>query len=86
MIVESQSNGRQGAARNIGLGYSSADWVCFVDSDDWVEPDYLEILYAHTGLEPGIHGAPLEHKKVFRRYMSHRNTIDRRSMAFPSLQ
>ncbi len=51
MIVESQSNGRQGAARNIGLGYSSADWVCFVDSDDWVEPDYLEIFYAHTGLD-----------------------------------
>lgn len=39
-------NGRQGTARNIGLGYASADWICFIDSDDWVELDYLEKLYS----------------------------------------
>lgn len=39
-------NGRQGTARNIGLEYSSAPWICFIDSDDWIEPDYLEKLYS----------------------------------------
>ena len=29
------------AARNLGIREASADWVCFVDSDDWVESDYL---------------------------------------------
>lgn len=38
-------NGRQGTARNIGLEYASAPWICFIDSDDWVELDYLEKLY-----------------------------------------
>ncbi len=45
-IVELPDNGRQGRARNIGVEYASCDWVAFIDSDDWVEPDYLERLYA----------------------------------------
>lgn len=45
MIVQNSINCRQGAARNIGLNYSTADYVTFVDSDDWLEKDYLEILY-----------------------------------------
>lgn len=31
-----------GAARNIGLFHASAEYICFVDSDDWIEPDTLE--------------------------------------------
>ena len=51
VIVESPENGRQGQARNIGLQYASTDWIAFIDSDDWVEFDYLEYLfqYAQTG-------------------------------------
>lgn len=33
------------AARNLGIRGASADWICFVDSDDWVEGDYLETLF-----------------------------------------
>lgn len=32
------------AARNNGLREASGDWICFVDSDDWVEDDYLQCL------------------------------------------
>lgn len=32
------------AARNLGIKEASADWICFVDSDDWVEEDYLSAL------------------------------------------
>ncbi len=46
MILRLEKNGRQGRARNIGLQYASGEWIAFVDSDDWVEPDYLEKLYA----------------------------------------
>lgn len=46
LAVRCDSNGRQGTARNIGIQYASAEYVTFIDSDDWVEPDYLEKLYA----------------------------------------
>lgn len=29
-------------ARNVGIEASKGDWICFIDSDDWVEPMYLE--------------------------------------------
>ncbi|MBR3308002.1 MAG: glycosyltransferase family 2 protein [Lachnospiraceae bacterium] len=44
-------NGRQGRARNIGMGYATGEWTAFIDADDWVEKDYFERLYsrAETG-------------------------------------
>lgn len=38
------------AARNLGIKKSSADWLCFVDSDDWVESDYLQSLFYERNL------------------------------------
>ena len=35
-------------ARNVGILYSSCDWICFIDSDDWVEPNYLDEFYKHN--------------------------------------
>lgn len=32
-------------ARNYGLSLMAGNWFCFVDSDDWVEPNYLERMY-----------------------------------------
>lgn len=46
MIIHCDENGRQGRARNIGLQYASAPYVGYVDSDDWIEPDMYEKLYA----------------------------------------
>lgn len=54
IIVESQMNGRQGQARNIGLEYANADWIAFVDSDDWVDPTYLEDMYKYATDERDI--------------------------------
>ncbi|MCR5249130.1 MAG: glycosyltransferase [Lachnospiraceae bacterium] len=45
LLIESETNGRQGAARNIGLSYAEAEWIVFLDSDDWLEPLALEKLY-----------------------------------------
>lgn len=48
MLIKSDENGRQGRARNIGIQYATTPWLGFIDSDDWVEPDYFEILYAYA--------------------------------------
>ena len=45
MIVHCDQNRKSGAMRNIGLQYSSSPWISFIDSDDWIEPDYFEKLY-----------------------------------------
>jgi len=31
-------------ARNLGLDNANGDWIGFVDSDDWIEPDMYELL------------------------------------------
>jgi len=40
-----KENGGQSSARNTGLEHSESDYVIFVDSDDYVEPDYIDALY-----------------------------------------
>lgn len=39
-----KENGGLSDARNAGLGAARGDYICFVDSDDWVSPQYLEKL------------------------------------------
>jgi len=39
-----QANAGASAARNTGLDNSQGKWITFVDSDDWISPDYLEKL------------------------------------------
>ena len=36
-----KENGGASSARNVGLDYAKGEWVTFIDSDDWVEDDYL---------------------------------------------
>lgn len=45
VILLSQENKGQSAARNLGLQYAKGKYVLFVDSDDWVEKDCLRLLY-----------------------------------------
>lgn len=40
-----QSNQGLSGARNTGIDNSQGDYLCFVDSDDFVHPDYVRYLY-----------------------------------------
>jgi len=40
-----KENGGQASARNMGLDIATGEYIGFVDSDDWIEPDMYEILY-----------------------------------------
>lgn len=41
----SKENGGQSSARNYGLEFVNSEYVGFVDSDDWVSPNFYETLY-----------------------------------------
>lgn len=43
-VIASPVNRRQGGAKNLGLARAKGDWIGFIDSDDWVTPDYYEKL------------------------------------------
>lgn len=40
-----KENGGVSSARNLGIERSKGQFITFIDSDDWVESDYVEILY-----------------------------------------
>ena len=40
-----KENGGVSSARNLGMKYAIGDYITFVDPDDWLDSDYLEILY-----------------------------------------
>lgn len=49
IIIIHKNNGGLSDARNVGLdcyfASSDSEWITFIDSDDWVHPQYLEALY-----------------------------------------
>lgn len=46
VFVYSQTNSGVSAARNVGIQIASGDFICFLDSDDFIGKNYLENLIA----------------------------------------
>lgn len=45
IFIQREKNGGLAAARNSALKQFTGEWVTFVDSDDWVDPEYIDVLY-----------------------------------------
>lgn len=63
-----QANGGLSAARNAGIDWafanSDSQWLAFVDSDDWVHPQYLELLY-ETARENNVKISICEFQRLY---------------------
>ena len=46
IIVVHQKNSGLSAARNVGIEISTGEYITFIDSDDYISPDYIENLYS----------------------------------------
>lgn len=43
-VITSPVNRKQGGAKNLGLKEAKGEWIGFIDSDDWITPDFYEKL------------------------------------------
>ncbi len=51
LILIDQENQGVSAARNKGIDSASGEWICFVDADDYVHPDYIRVMVEAAGRE-----------------------------------
>lgn len=51
VVVIHRENGGVSAARNSGMDAATGDSVSFIDSDDWIHPQYFEILLEYQKKE-----------------------------------
>ena len=59
VVVIHQENGGLSKARNVGLKIAKGEIIGFVDSDDWIEPNMVELLLAallETGADIAVGG------------------------------
>ena len=43
-VFSNEKNIGGALSRNVGLDKATGDYIYFMDSDDWLEPDYLEVM------------------------------------------
>jgi glycosyltransferase involved in cell wall biosynthesis len=76
IIVIHQKNAGPSAARKKGLDKAGGEWITFVDSDDWLEPNALELLFGNqrrTGADVIIGS----YRRIYRLPKSNEKTIFR---------
>ncbi len=65
-VIHQENRGRA-ASRNAGLDWvfanSDSEWLCFVDSDDWIHPKFIELLY-RAAIEKNVSISCCRYKKM----------------------
>ena len=46
-VIDKKNEGVS-VARNVGMEVSSGQWISFIDSDDWIDPDMFEKMLAKS--------------------------------------
>ena len=75
-VFENASNQGPAAARNLGLDQANGDFVIFVDADDWIEPDYLEVVQDAANADPSLDFLALR----YRLWTDAGSTVDRQQL------
>ena len=55
--VVHQPNLGESGARNTGVSHCHGEWLAFLDADDWVSPEYLQILIGALQSDPTLDAA-----------------------------
>ncbi len=72
-----KENGGVSSARNTGIDYATGDWLYFMDSDDWLEPETFEVLIKKAS-ETGADMLLFDYIRVYAKYKTfHRSIINR---------
>lgn len=64
ILIEFENRQGLGLARDKGISIAKGEWICFVDSDDYIHTDFVRILL-ETALEKDCMTAHCRYEKVY---------------------
>lgn len=80
-----QKNGGLSSARNTGLANSSGKYVTFIDSDDYVHPQMIEVLYKNL-IETSADISACEYKKTEKTHLEFEKLPKQEKCVWDSIQ